>query len=106
MQSLGNARSFHAFSLPGLGLQCGPQLREMAVAFDPPQAGLDETQPTGAPALFLVRRVPVIHSNGGTQPLDPVDDAEEARLQPQSSLYQCPQERRTHMLPKSYNFSF
>ena len=44
--------------------------------------------------------------NGGTQPLGPVDDAEEAGLQPQSSLYQCPQERRTHMLPKSYNFSF
>jgi hypothetical protein len=34
--------------------------------------------------------------NGGTQPLGPVDDAEEAGLQPQSSLYQCPQERRTH----------
>ena len=39
--------SFHAFSLPGLGLQCRPQLREMAVAFDLPQTGLDEAQRTG-----------------------------------------------------------
>jgi hypothetical protein len=96
MQSLGNASSFHAFSLPGLGLQCRPQLWEMAVAFDLPQAGLNEAQRTGHSTLFLVRRAPVIHSNGGTQPLGPVDDAEEAGLQPQSSLYQCPQERCTH----------
>jgi hypothetical protein len=96
MQRLGNGSSFHAFSLPGLGLQCRPEVREMAVTFDPPQAGLDETQRTGAPALFLVRRAPAIHSNDGTQPLVPVDDAEEARLQPQSTLYQYPQDRRTH----------
>ena len=61
MQSSCNASSFHAFSLPGLGLQCCPQLREMAVAFDPPQAGLDEAQRTGAPTLFLLRRAPVIY---------------------------------------------
>ena len=61
MQSSCNASSFHVFSLPGLGLQCCPQLREMAVAFDPPQAGLGEAQRTGTPALFLVRRAPVIY---------------------------------------------
>ena len=61
MQSSCNASSFHAFSLPDLGLQCRLQLREMAVTLDLPQAGLGETQRTGAPALFLVRRAPVIH---------------------------------------------
>ena len=64
MQSSCNASSFHAFSLPALGLQRRPQLREMAVAFDPPQARLDEAQRTGYPALFLVRRTPVIHLVG------------------------------------------
>ena len=36
----------------------------MAVAFDPPQARLDEDQRTGHPALFLVRGAPVIHLVG------------------------------------------
>ena len=60
MQSSCNVSSFPAFRLPNLGLQRRPQLREMAVAFDPPQARLDEAQRTGDPALFLVRRTPVI----------------------------------------------
>ena len=64
MQSSCNASSFPAFSLAALGLQHRPQLREMAVAFDPPQARLDEAQRTGYPALFLVRRAPVIHLVG------------------------------------------
>jgi hypothetical protein len=54
----------HAFSLPGLGLQCRPQLREMAVTFDLPQAGLNEAQRTGDPALFLLRCASVIHLVG------------------------------------------
>ena len=64
MQSSCTASSFHAFRLPALGLQRRPQLRERAVAFDPPQARLDEAQRTGDPALFLVRRTPVIHLVG------------------------------------------
>ena len=64
MQSSRNASSFHAFSLPDLGLQGRAQLWEMAVAFDPPQARLDEAQRTGYPALFLVRRAPMIHLVG------------------------------------------
>ena len=64
MQSSCNASSFPAFSLPGLDLQCCPQLREMAVASDLPQAGLDEAQRTGHSALFLVRRASVIHIVG------------------------------------------
>jgi hypothetical protein len=64
MQSSCNASSFHAFSLSDLGLQGRAQLWEMAVAFDPPQARLDEAQRTGYPALFLVRRTPVIHLIG------------------------------------------
>jgi len=64
MQSSCNVSSFPAFSLPALGLQRRPQLREMAVAFDPPQTRLDEEQRTGYPALFLVRRAPVIHLVG------------------------------------------
>ena len=36
----------------------------MAVAFDPPQARLDEEQRTDHPALFLVRRAPMIHLVG------------------------------------------
>ena len=57
MQSSCNVSSFPAFSLPALGLQRRPQLREMAVSVDPPQTRLDEAQRTGYPALFLVRRV-------------------------------------------------
>ena len=64
MQSSCKASSFHAFSLPALGLQRCPQLREMAVAFDPPQARLDEAQRTGYPALFLVRRAPGSRKRG------------------------------------------
>ena len=64
MQSSRNASSLHALGLPDLGLQRRAQLREMAVAFDPPQTRLDEDQRTGHPALFLVRRAPVIHLVG------------------------------------------
>jgi len=64
MQSSCNASSFHAFSLPDRGLQGRAQLREMAVAFDLPQAGLDEAQRTGDPALFLLRCASVIHLVG------------------------------------------
>jgi hypothetical protein len=54
----------------------------------------------------LVRRAPVIHSNGGTQPLGPVGAAEEARLHPQSSLYQMSAGSPHTQHPQSYNFSF
>ena len=49
---------------PDLSLQGRAQQRQMAVAFDSPQARLDEDQRTGYPALFLVRRAPVIHLVG------------------------------------------
>src|ERR1022692_4897283 len=64
MQSSCNASFLHALGLPDLGLQGRAQLWEMAVAVDPPQARLDEEQRTGHPALFLVRRTPVIHLIG------------------------------------------
>jgi len=64
MQSSRNASSLHVLVLPDLGLEGRAQLWEMAVAFDPPQARLDEDQRTGHPALFLVRRAPVIHLVG------------------------------------------
>jgi len=64
MQSSCNASSLHALGLPDRGLQGRAQLREMAVAFDPPQARLDEEQRTGYPPLFLGRRTPVIHLIG------------------------------------------
>jgi hypothetical protein len=64
MQSSRNASSFHALSLPDLGLQGSEQLREMAVAFDPPPAWLDEDRRTVHPSLFLVRRAPGIHLAG------------------------------------------
>lgn len=60
MQSLRNANSFHAFSLSDPGLKGRAQQRQMAVAFDPPEAWLYEDQRTGHPAVILVR--------GGTQP--------------------------------------
>jgi len=40
------------------------KLGQIPVAFDPPQARLDEEQRTGHPALFLIRRAPVIHLVG------------------------------------------
>ena len=49
---------------PDLSLQGRAQQRQMAVAFDPPQARLDEDQRTGHPAVFLVRGAPVIHLVG------------------------------------------
>ena len=49
---------------PDLSLQGRAQQWQVTVAFDPPQARLDEAQRTGYPALFLVRRPPVIHLVG------------------------------------------
>ena len=59
MQSSCNASSFHALGLPDLGLQRRAQLREMAVAFDPPQARLDEDPRTGpaCPVWFVAQRM-------------------------------------------------
>ena len=52
----------------GLAWDLRPQgqleLGQMAVAFDPPQARLDEAQRTGHPALFLVRRAPGSRKRG------------------------------------------
>ena len=43
-----------------LGLERRAEPRQVAVAFDPPQARFDGQQRAGDPAVFLVRRAPVI----------------------------------------------
>ena len=67
----------------------------MPVAFDPPQARLDEDQRTGHPALFLVRRAPVIHLVGelaelGIQGFQTIGGLE---TDPQHGEYAQPMER-------------
>ena len=80
-----------------LSLQGRAQQRQMAVAFDPPQAWLDEDQRTGHPAVFLVRSAPVIHLVGqlaelGVQGLHAVGGlqaAPQSRKEPQAMEGQC-----------------
>ena len=75
--------------------QCHLELGQMPVVFDPPQARLDEDQRTGHPALFLVRRAPVIHVVGelaelGIQGFQAIGGLE---TDPQHGEYAQPMER-------------
>ena len=75
---------------PDLSLQGRAPPRQMAVAFDPPQAWLNEEQRTGHPAVFLVRRMPVIHLVGqlaelgvqGFQAVGGLEAAPQSRKEP------------------------
>jgi len=52
---------FPACGLLDLPLQRGPELRHLAVAFDPPPPRFHHQQRAGDPPVFLLRRAPVIH---------------------------------------------
>lgn len=56
--------SLRLLSPPDLSLPGRVQQRQIAIAFDSPQARLDEDHRTGLPVGFLVRGAPVIHLVG------------------------------------------
>ena len=90
-----------AQSRPGLGIR-----RALVGLLQPPTPGrLLRLREISHHVLALVPLTPLNEGlspehrlNGFAQPLGPVDDAEQARLHPQPTLHQCPQECRTDRL--------
>src|SRR3989338_3814017 len=60
MRSSRNTDSLLVLGPSDLSMKSGPEPRQMAVAFDPPQSRFDDQQRAGDPALFLVRRAPPV----------------------------------------------